>query len=234
MSNVLDLKLLSDKSYRISEAIKTLRTNVLFSGVDINCIAVTSSIANEGKSVISLELAASLAKTDKKVLLVDADMRNSAMRRRHKLKKSLGLSQYLTDQATLDEVICQTQIEKLDVIMCGFCPPNPAELLQSDRFTSILSKMKERYDYVIIDTPPLGAVIDAVIIAKSCDGTVIIVGNDTVSLKLARSVRNQLVRAECKVIGAVLNFADTDNRSRYNYRYRYQYQYPHKKSSNKD
>ncbi len=220
MSTTLNIKLISEKSHEISEAMKTLRTNILFCGMDIKCIALTSSLPNEGKSAISLELAASLAKIEKRVLYIDADMRKSVMKQRHKLPAVSGLSQYLTGQAPLDEVICSTQLPNLNIIMCGFYPPNPVELLSSERFEQLMSEMKNEYDYVIIDTPPLGAVIDAAIISKISDGTVIVVGTDMVSARLAQSVRDQLLKADCKIIGAILNFGKKHSKAQYNYSHR--------------
>ncbi len=227
MSTILDIKLMSEKFHQLSEAIKTLRTNILFCGMDIKCIALTSSIPNEGKSAVSLELAASLAKIDKRVLFIDADMRKSVLKRRHKLPTVSGLSQYLTAQAELDEVICQTQLPNLDIILCGFYPPNPVELLSSERFTQLIDEMKEAYDFVIIDTPPLGIVIDAAIISKISDGAVIVVGTNMVSAKLAQSVRDQLLKADCKILGAIMNFCNSSSGSQYNYKYKYEYK--HKK-----
>ncbi len=222
MSNTLNIKLVSEKSYQISEAFKTLRTNLLFCGRDVKSIAVTSSIPNEGKSVISLEIAASLAKLDKKVLFVDADMRKSVLKKRHKAPAVPGLSQFLSGQATLEEVVCTTQLPTLEVILCGFYPPNPVELLTSEHFQKFIDEMKEKYDYIIIDTPPIGAVIDAAIIAKISDGTVLIVAKDKVSYRFAQSGRDQLIKAGGKFLGVVLNFYKTTTHSNAKYRYNYE------------
>ncbi len=222
MSNKLNITLLSDKSYQISESLKTLRTNLLFCGRDIKVITITSSIPNEGKSVVSLELAASLAKLDKKTLFIDADMRKSVMTKRYKTPALPGLSQFLSGQATIEDVICETQLPTLDVMMCGFYPPNPVELLTSDHFQNFLNDMREKYDYVIIDTPPLGAVIDAAIISKISDGTLMIVAKDKVSYRFAQSVRDQLIKSGCKILGVVLNFYKTTTSINSKYRYNYE------------
>ncbi len=233
MSNTLNLKLVCDKSYYISEALKTLRTNLLFCGRDIRVISLTSCIPNEGKSVVSLELAASLAKLDKKVIFIDADMRKSVMKRRHKVHAAEGLSQYLSGQSKLEDVICHTQIPTLDVILSGFYPPNPVELLTSEHFKKLLEDMKEKYDYVIIDTPPLGAVIDAAIISQISDGTIMVVAKDKVSYRFAQSVRDQLLKADCKILGVVLNFYKITSHTNSKYHYKYEarnaaYKYYHK------
>lgn len=183
-----------------------LRTNLEFSGSDKRTIVLTSSTPNEGKSTVSLGLAMSLAEGGKRVLLVDADLRKSVLMGRHKVTESVkGLSHYLSGQAQLSDVICGTQEDNMFVIFAGIIPPNPSELLGSERFAELIRRTKNDYDYVIVDAPPLGSVIDAAVIAKACDASVLVVAASTVSYKFIRTVKSQLEKTECPILGVVLN-----------------------------
>ena len=194
------------KDYRTNEAYKTLRTNLEFSGSDKRAIVLTSSTPNEGKSTVSLGLALSLSESGKRVLLVDADLRRSVLMGRHKATESVkGLSHYLSGQAQLSDVICGTQEDNMFVIFAGIIPPNPTELLGSERFAELIRRTKNDYDYVIVDAPPLGSVIDAAVIAKACDASVLVVAASTVSYKFIRTVKSQLEKTECPILGVVLN-----------------------------
>ena len=194
------------KDYRTNEAYKTLRTNLEFSGADKKAIVLTSSTPNEGKSTVSLGLALSLSESGKRVLLVDADLRKSVLMGRHKVTESVkGLSHYLSGQAQLSDVICGTQEDNMFVIFAGIIPPNPSELLGSERFAELIRRTKNDYDYVIVDAPPLGSVIDAAVIAKVCDASVLVVAASTVSYKFIRTVKSQLEKTDCPILGVVLN-----------------------------
>ena len=194
------------KDYRTNEAYKTLRTNLEFSGSDKRTIVLTSSTPNEGKSTVSLGLAMSLAEGGKRVLLIDADLRKSVLMGRHKVTESVkGLSHYLSGQAQLSDVICGTQEDNMFVIFAGIIPPNPSELLGSERFAELIRRTKNDYDYVIVDAPPLGSVIDAAVIAKACDASVLVVAASTVSYKFIRTVKSQLEKSDCPILGVVLN-----------------------------
>ena len=194
------------KDYRTNEAYKMLRTNLEFSGFDKRAIVLTSSTPNEGKSTVSLGLALSLSESGKRVLLVDADLRKSVLMGRHKVTESVkGLSHYLSGQAQLSDVICGTQEDNMFVIFAGIIPPNPSELLGSERFAELIRRTKNDYDYVIVDAPPLGSVIDAAVIAKACDASVLVVAASTVSYKFIRTVKSQLEKTECPILGVVLN-----------------------------
>lgn len=190
----------------VEEAYKSLRTNLFFCGRDKKVIAVTSCTMNEGKSTVSLNLALSLVEANKKVILVDADMRNSVMlgKMRYSGEKS-GLAYYLSDMASLDQVICTTKHENLDIILTGRIPPNPAELLSGKRFKHLLDQLRQTYDYVIVDTPPVGLVIDGAIIAESCDGLILVVAANTIRYRFAQRVKEQLEKTSCPILGVILN-----------------------------
>ena len=193
----------------MDEAYKALRTNIQFCGADKKVIAFTSCTPNEGKSNVTFHLAASLAESGKSVLLIDADLRKSVlMGRVHVEEEVMGLTHYLSKQAKLSDVICATNLPKFHIIFSGVVPPNPAELLGSRRFEAFLDGARQAYDYVIIDAPPLGNVIDAAIIAKNSDASVMVISAKTISYKFARVVKEQLEKADCPILGVVLNKVD--------------------------
>lgn len=200
-------------SYRINEAFKQLRTNIIFSGSDIKVICLTSSIPNEGKSNVSFNLALSFAESNKKVLFIDADLRRSVLLGRYIPDHAvLGLTHYLSGINGLDEILYESNISNLDIIFTGPVPPNPAELLGSKVFTNLINQLREEYDFIIIDTPPLGSVIDSVIIAENCDGVVFVIEADAISYRYAQRVKSQLEKSKCKILGAVLNKVSVDKK----------------------
>lgn len=197
-------------SYQLDEAYKALRTNLQFCGTDKKVIALTSCTPNEGKSNVSFHLAASIAESGKSVLLIDADLRNSEMLGRIESEEEIkGLAHFLSKQAKLSEVMCTTeQFKKFDIIFAGTFPPNPAELLGGGLFKGMINKLREVYDYIIIDTPPLGSVIDAAVVADSCDGSIIVIESARISYHFVQDVLAQLKKSNCPVIGTILNKVD--------------------------
>ena len=197
------------KDYHSNEAYKTLRTNIEFSGTDNRAIVLTSSTPDEGKSTVSLELAVALAEAGKKVLFVDADLRKSVLIGRHRVTEEVkGLSHYLSGQASIRDVVCKTQEDGLYIIFAGVVPPNPSELLGKEKFGQMIENAKNEYDYIIIDAPPLGSVIDAAVIAKVCDASVLVIAANTISYKFVRTVKEQLEKTGCPILGVVLNKVD--------------------------
>lgn len=189
-----------------SEALKALRANVQFCGTDVKCIVITSCLPGDGKSTTSLGLSMALAQAGKRVLLVDADLRKSAMLKTYTdIKGVVGFSEYLSGLSELDEVKQKTQIGNLDVIFCGQYPANPTELLSSSAFKNFVEEEKKKYDYVIIDTPPLGLVVDAAIIASVCDSAIMVLAEGKIKSGLANEVKKQLEKTGARIIGAVLN-----------------------------
>ncbi len=213
-------------NYRAAEAYKTLRSNIQFCGADNKVILLTSSIPNEGKTTVSIMLADAFAEMGKKVLLIDADLRKSILMKKLQIsvKRLRGLSHYLSGQQELTDVIYGTNVPNLHLILTGPVPPNPAELLGSGLMGKTLEALREVYDYVLIDTPPLGSVIDSAVLAQYCDGAVMVIDADTVSYRLAQRVKEQLEKSGCKILGAVLNKAPMDKKSmsgKYYYKYYY-------------
>lgn len=197
---------IKELDFKINESFKRVRTNISFSGENIKAIAVTSSVPNEGKTDVSFNIARSFADDGKKTLFIDGDIRKSVALARYGVDKEVeGLSHFLSGQAELDDVICETSVDNLYCIFTGIKSPNPAELLGSKRFKNMIENCKENYDYIIIDCPPLGSVIDAVLVAKVCDGSILVIESDYVSYKVVQNVKKQLEKGGCKILGAILN-----------------------------
>lgn len=150
------------------------------------------------------------------MLLLDADLRKSVMRQRHKRGKvRLGLSNYLVGKATFEEVLCKTDIRNFYMVFSGPVPPNPSELLGNSRFAKLIEEAKNSYDCVIIDTPPLGSVIDTAVVSKFCDGAVIVIASGEISYRFARRIKEQLVVANCRILGCVLNKVNMSGKGYY-------------------
>lgn len=202
----INLKLMGENDFCIQESFKVLRTNLQFCGKDIHTIAFTSCRENEGKTTVVLNLGQSLAELGKRVLIIDADMRKSVMAGRNSTaKNAAGLSEVLTGMAKLGDCIYETQFDYLHVMFAGKYPPNPVELLGGPYFTALLTETKKYYDYILVDTPPLGAVIDAAVAAANCDGSILILSDRNIHSRQVQDVVEQLQKGECKILGVVRN-----------------------------
>ena len=169
----------NELSYEVEEEIKTLRTNLLFCGDDKKVVVITSSFQGEGKTNTAVELAKSLAAMQKKVLLVDADLRKSVLiSRLNAGTVEYGLSHFLSGQCSLSDAVLSTNIQRLHIMFSGPSVKNAAELLTNERFEKMLESFREIYDYIIIDSAPLGMVIDAAIVAKQCDGAIMVIESE--------------------------------------------------------
>ena len=221
---VMDLPEIND--YRMVEGLNQLKTNLAFCGKDIKVITMTSSVLNEGKSSVSLSLSRTLAESGKKILMVDADLRKSVMAARYHIQGiDKGLSHYLTGQAEIEDIIYETETEGFYLSVAGPLSPDPTSLLDSDQFQKFIDKVREDFDYVIIDAPPLGVVIDAVIIGKYCDGAVLVIEQGVIKRKVVQDVIKQLKRGKVRILGAVLNKVDERIGAYGNYEYKYSYSY---------
>lgn len=220
MGNEVKINRKETASFQYEEAIKTLRTNIQFSGSSVKAVTITSSIPHEGKSEITSRLAESTALIGKKVLLVDADIRKSMLVERLQIEKEVdGLSQYLSGQKDLEDVVYHTNIEGLDIIFSGPFAPNSSELLEEAAFDKLLAWGREHYDYIFIDTPPINNVIDGAIIAKKCDGAVLVIASGRVSYKVVQRVKQQLEKSGCRILGAVLSQVNVDKGNYYYNKY---------------
>ncbi|MCR5502965.1 MAG: polysaccharide biosynthesis tyrosine autokinase [Lachnospiraceae bacterium] len=205
-----------EEDYRTKEAYKTLRTNVEFSGDSLKVVSVTSCTPNEGKSSVAMSLAKAFAEAGQRTLIVDADMRKSVLVGRYKTGAvRQGLTHYLIGRARIEDVICKSNIKNLFLVFSGPVPPNPSELIGGARFAEFMTEARKACDMVIIDTPPLGSVIDAAVAAKHCDGTILVIENNAISYKFAQRVKEQLDVTGCRILGAVLNKVDMSAKSYY-------------------
>lgn len=215
MENI-KLKLPGENDFFTQEAFKVLRTNLQFCGQEVQAIAVTSCNENEGKTTVSLQLARSLAELGKRVLVIDVDMRKSVMAGRNtNAQNVVGLSEILTGMVKLGDAIYSTQYPNLQIIFAGQYPPNPVELLSGKHFKKLLEEARKAYQYIIVDTPPLGMVIDAAVVAPNCDGTIIVVGNTAVRYRRAQEVVAQLEKGGSKILGVVRNKSSKKDSSYY-------------------
>lgn len=205
----MDVVAIKDKvitEFDVAESIKTLRTNVIFSGTDVKVIGLTSCFPSDGKTTMSFNLAASLAQSGKRVALIDADLRRSVlMKYAANHPQIVGLGHYLSGMCTLEELLFKTDVPNLLVAFAGARVPNPAELLGSQRMSSLIEALRNQLDYVIIDTPPLGSVIDCAIMRPFIDGYIIVVNAQNNSYKTVRRIKAQLEKANGKILGVVLN-----------------------------
>lgn len=216
------------KDYRLTEGLNQLKTNLAFCGKDIKVIIITSSVPNEGKSSVAFDLSKTMAEGGKKILMVDADLRKSVLAAKYHIQGiDKGLSHYLTGQAEIEDIIYETETEGFYLSVAGPLSPDPTSLLDSDQFQKFIDKVREDYDYVIIDAPPLGVVIDAVIIGKYCDGAVLVIEQGVIKRKVVQDVIKQLKRGEVRILGAVLNKVDEriGAYGAYDYKYSYSYSY---------
>ena len=204
----------------LQESYKILRTNLFY--VDkLKVIAVTSTIPNEGKTVTAFNLARGFAEAGKNVVLIDCDLRKSSLKYLLNVSGNRrGISEYLTGQS--GNVVFETNIQNLYVIMSGKKPPNPSEILSGEKFGELIEKLKETFDYVIIDTPPVSAAADASIIGRAADGTIMVVRSQVSKKKIIKRVVLSLERNGVRMVGLVLNGVKRTS-SEYGYGYGYGY-----------
>lgn len=194
------------EDYFYEEAMKLLRTNVQYLGVDVRTILFTSCYENEGKSDVSFQLAKEIGNMGKRVLFVDADIRKSDLLNRYSVEQeTYGLSQFLSGQVEAREIIYTTNFQNMDIIFSGPVAPNPSELLEEREFEVLLKVLKKQYDYIIIDSPPIRSVTDAAVVARQCDGVILVIESEMVSYKEAQKAKAQIEKTGCRLLGAVLN-----------------------------
>ena len=197
-------------SYTMKESLRALKTNIQFCGDDVKVILITSSIPNEGKSTVSMDLARSLTNSGKSVLMIDTDMRKSVLvgRLRAKVnsgKEVCGLSHYLSGQCKIGEVLYATEVTGLFMVFAGPSVPNPTEILEKRYFEDLIEFARDNFDYVIVDCAPIGAAIDAAVIAKHCDGAIIVTAQGMVNCRMVANTKRQLEASGIRILGAVMN-----------------------------
>lgn len=201
---------LKEQKYAMKESLRALKTNIQFCGDDIQTIVVTSAMPNEGKSTVTMDLARSLTESGKRVLLIDTDMRKSVYVGRLRAVASdggeiYGLSHFLSGQKRLEDVLYGTEISGLFMIFAGPSVPNPTEILEKNYFIELLKFAKEHFNYVLLDCAPIGAAIDAAVIAKHCDGAILVISQGMASSRMIQNVKKQLEVSGVRILGAVLN-----------------------------
>ncbi len=211
--------------FAATEAYKLLRTNLVFSFSDEGegrVIGITSSIQNEGKSVTACNTAYALAEMGKKVLLLEADLRKPTIAAKLGLARSLGLTNALVSSVDLEDIIqCSDLIDSMDVITSGDIPPNPSELLSSNRMAQVMAQLKKKYDYIVVDLPPVTVVSDALAISKNLDGVVIVVRGGVSEKKILSEAMRQLKMVNVRILGFVFQGNDREQKAykKYNKHY---------------
>nr|WP_208414634.1 CpsD/CapB family tyrosine-protein kinase [Paenibacillus castaneae] len=207
MENKRHIITLTNPKSPISESYRALRTNIDFSSIDesLQVLMVSSAGPGEGKSTTITNLAVTFAQSERKVVLIDADLRKPTAHHTFSISNRFGLSSVVSQQCSLEEVIQITDIPNLDVITSGAIPPNPAEMMGSKRMTAIINQLREMYDIILIDTPPLLAVTDAQIIATKCDGAILVVDQGKVKRHIAAKAIKNLEGVSARILGVVLN-----------------------------
>lgn len=200
--------ILEDTSFQYVEAYNSLRTNIRFASVNkqYRKIVVTSSICEEGKSTVAINLAIALAKDSSRVLIMDCDLRKPALKRFLKINSEVpGLTTALAGISTIEQCIINMHDIGIDAVLSGPIPPNPAELLGSDKMFAIVESISERYDYILFDTPPVSIVTDAAVLSKLSDGVVFVIRHHHTTIDAARLAKRNLESVGATVIGTVLN-----------------------------
>ena len=216
--------------YAAKEAYRTIRTNLMFSLAKTGCktIMFTSSVSGEGKTTTSANIAFSIARSNKRVLLMDLDLRNPHVHRVLKKNTAPGLTNYLSGFNSLEEVIHKNVFPGLDVICAGTISPNPAEMVASEGMLKLIDSLKSHYDFIILDTPPVTLVSDALSVVPVTDGIVLVVRPKYTDRREVRRAVDQLQFVGGKIIGAVANAVQQKKHTygrRYGSRYGYGYGY---------
>lgn len=190
-----------------SEAYRSLRFNIECFNTDhtVKTLTVTSAGRGEGKSTTAINLAAAYAQIGKKVILLDADLRNPSIHLAFGRDNGRGLSSYLANQSSADEIILESYVENLSILISGPAPANPSELLASKRMDALLVELKQNYDMIIIDTPSVLTLTDAKVIAAKCDGVLLVIKYGNVKRNTAKKVKEELALAKAKLVGVVMN-----------------------------
>jgi polysaccharide biosynthesis transport protein len=223
-----DLGVFLDPKSVAAECCRSIRTNILFMSPDrpLRTMVVTSPSPQEGKTTTAINLGVTMAEAGGRVLLVDTDMRRPRLHRSFGVPNQTGISTVIVGKATLEEAIKRTDVPNLDVLTCGPVPPNPSELLHTDRFRVVLADCAKIYDRIVLDSPPTSAVTDPAVLGNLTDGVVLVVKAGETTRDAATHARRQLAAAKARLFGVVVNAIDFSNPAYgYEYYYRNYYRY---------
>ena len=194
---------------KAEEYYNALRTNIQLSGNNLKVIAVTSVDPSEGKSTTSTNIAWAFARAGYKTLLIDADIRNSVMSGVFKSREKItGLTDYLAGTQDLSHGLCETDVENLFVVQSGAVSPNPTALLQSANFEKMIETLRKYFDYIIVDTAPIGVVIDAAIIVQKCDASILVTEAGVAKRREVQKAKSQLEHTGNPFLGVIVNKLD--------------------------
>ncbi|NPV27277.1 MAG: CpsD/CapB family tyrosine-protein kinase [Firmicutes bacterium] len=210
----------------VAEAYRTLRTNITFSALDkpFRTLMVTSAGPEEGKSTTLANLAIAMAQAGSRILVVDCDLRKPLQHKIFSLSNRQGVTNLLVENLDAEQVIQSSVVPNLDVLTSGPIPPNPSELLGSKRMQSLLPRLVERYDCVLLDTPPAVAVTDAAVLAPHVDGVILVIRAGVAKIEMLKEAKSLLDNANARIIGTVLNGVKYDGDD-----YQYYYYYGERK-----
>ncbi len=209
----------------VAESCRSLRTNILFSAADrsLKTLMVSSANQREGKTTTVIYLGTTMAQSGQRVLLIDTDMRRPRLHESTGVPRQSGLSNLILGDKSYEDVIKTTEIPNLFVLPCGPLPPNPAELLMTNRFKAVLAELATRFDRVILDSPPVQAVTDAVVLSKLVDGVILVVRADKTLREDVKRSSRQIHDVGGSIFGVIVNEVNTSDRSYYSYGYNYGY-----------
>lgn len=223
----------TESSFAVKEAYNSIRTNLMFTQKGEKCpvFVISSPTANNGKTINSINLAVSFAQIGKRTLLIDADMRNPTVHRMFSVPSKNGLSEILAG-LTDNISVTKTEIENLSILTAGKIPPNPAELLASPRMDKLLEFVRDRYDCVFIDTPPINLVTDCTVFAGKTTGYILIVKTDTTDIHDLRTSVANLNQIDAEILGFIINDVNSKKKKYYSYYKRYSYKYRYNYGNN--
>ncbi|MBV4432331.1 CpsD/CapB family tyrosine-protein kinase [Clostridium tyrobutyricum] len=218
-----ELITIQDPKSPVSEAYRTLRTNIQFSSVDneVQTIMITSSGPGEGKSTTSSNLAAVMAESGAETIIIDCDQRKPTLHKKFLVSNKKGLSDVLAGKAEFKDAVVSTGIDNLDLLTSGTKPPNPSGLLASRRMKTFIEELKEKYRYIIVDTPPVIAVTDAQIVSTYVDGCILVVASSQADRDAAQKAKKLLEKVNANILGTVLNKVEAKGKGYYGYYYSY-------------
>lgn len=221
---MIEFRNVEPATYACVEALNTLASNIIFSGSEYRSIMITSCNEAEGKSFISFNLARSLGNLGFRTLCLDADLRKSVFISHYDIQfpePRMGIVHYLAGYCSMEDVVYQTNLKNLWFVPVGKDVVNSLPLLTTSRFMHMLKELRNGFDFVIIDTPPIGVLIDAAMIASDCDASVLVVSSDMVSRHEVLECERQLSKTGCPILGVVLNMVALDTRQNRKYYKRY-------------